>query len=177
MGVVCRADLDAGERRGTTVPAILEYIPYRRTICTRGATPWRSRSSRGHGYACVRVDLRGAGESEGVLFATSICSRSSTTVGTRLPGSLPSRGVTQRWHDRHLVGRFNACRLPPFSRPPSRRLSRARRPTTACRRRPLHGGCLLTENLSWASIMFGRNTCRRTRGWSRGDGRDLWRAD
>ena len=49
------------------VPAILEYIPYRKNDWT-----WRRDSTMhpyfaGHGYACVRVDLRGAGESDGVL--------------------------------------------------------------------------------------------------------------
>ncbi len=50
------------------VPAILEYIPYRKNDWT-----WRRDSTvhpyfAGHGYACVRVDLRGAGESDGILF-------------------------------------------------------------------------------------------------------------
>ena len=49
------------------VPAILEYIPYRKNDWT-----WRRDSTMhpyfaGQGYACVRVDLRGAGESDGVL--------------------------------------------------------------------------------------------------------------
>jgi predicted acyl esterase len=48
------------------VPAILEYLPYRK----RGGThrrdalthPWLA----GHGYAAVRVDIRGSGESDGL---------------------------------------------------------------------------------------------------------------
>ncbi|MFP4634946.1 MAG: CocE/NonD family hydrolase, partial [Nitriliruptoraceae bacterium] len=51
----------------TPVPAVLEYIPYRK----RDKTAYRDGLSHpyvaGHGYACVRVDLRGTGESEGVL--------------------------------------------------------------------------------------------------------------
>jgi len=49
------------------VPAILEYIPYRKTDWTWNRDepihPWFA----GHGYACVRVDLRGAGDSDGIL--------------------------------------------------------------------------------------------------------------
>src|SRR5581483_12115261 len=49
------------------VPAILEMIPYRRRDGTvfRDARihPWIA----AHGYACVRVDIRGSGESEGLL--------------------------------------------------------------------------------------------------------------
>ena len=49
------------------VPAVLEYIPYR----TRDGTAARDEVLHpymaGHGYACVRVDLRGSGESGGIL--------------------------------------------------------------------------------------------------------------
>jgi putative CocE/NonD family hydrolase len=49
------------------VPAILEYIPYRKNDFTaqRDALmhPWFA----GHGYAAVRVDLRGSGDSDGLL--------------------------------------------------------------------------------------------------------------
>ena len=49
------------------VPALLEYLPYRKRDGTaeRDALthPWLA----GHGYGCVRVDTRGSGESEGVL--------------------------------------------------------------------------------------------------------------
>jgi putative CocE/NonD family hydrolase len=49
------------------VPAILEYLPYRKRDGTyeRDALthPWLA----GHGYAGVRVDIRGSGESEGLL--------------------------------------------------------------------------------------------------------------
>jgi putative CocE/NonD family hydrolase len=50
-----------------SVPAILEYIPYRKDDATAvrdaGIHPYFA----GHGYASVRVDLRGSGDSEGVL--------------------------------------------------------------------------------------------------------------
>ena len=49
------------------MPAILEYLPYRR----RDGTVLRDRQMHayfaGHGYAAVRVDMRGSGDSDGLL--------------------------------------------------------------------------------------------------------------
>lgn len=49
------------------VPAILELIPYRR----RDGTVFRDMKMHpyvaGHGFACCRVDIRGSGDSEGIL--------------------------------------------------------------------------------------------------------------
>ncbi|MFE6775456.1 CocE/NonD family hydrolase [Streptomyces sp. NPDC057702] len=49
------------------VPAILEYIPYRKRDLTSVRDSVHHPYLAGHGYACVRVDLRGTGDSEGVL--------------------------------------------------------------------------------------------------------------
>ena len=49
------------------VPAILEYIPYRKDDATLASDDPRHRYLAGHGYGCVRVDLRGSGDSEGIL--------------------------------------------------------------------------------------------------------------
>ncbi|MFC9503815.1 CocE/NonD family hydrolase [Streptomyces sp. NPDC057002] len=49
------------------VPAVLEYIPYRKRDLTAVRDSIHHPYLAGHGYACVRVDLRGTGDSEGVL--------------------------------------------------------------------------------------------------------------
>ena len=49
------------------VPAILEYIPYRKVDGTILRDAPRAPYVAGHGYASVRVDLRGSGVSDGVL--------------------------------------------------------------------------------------------------------------
>ena len=49
------------------VPAILEYIPYRRRDFTAPRDALTHPYVAGHGYACVRVDMRGSGDSDGVL--------------------------------------------------------------------------------------------------------------
>lgn len=52
---------------GQKVPAILEYIPYRKTDGTRTRDEPMHGYYAGHGYAAVRVDMRGSGESDGLL--------------------------------------------------------------------------------------------------------------
>ncbi|MEU8524392.1 CocE/NonD family hydrolase [Streptomyces sp. NPDC048629] len=48
------------------VPALLEYLPYRLTDGTAARDAERHPWYAGHGYASVRVDVRGHGNSEGV---------------------------------------------------------------------------------------------------------------
>ena len=50
------------------VPAILEYLPYRKRDGTYERDALTHPYLAGHGYAGVRVDLRGSGESTGLLF-------------------------------------------------------------------------------------------------------------
>jgi predicted acyl esterase len=49
------------------VPALLEYLPYRKRDGTRERDALTHPYLTGHGYAAVRVDIRGSGDSEGVL--------------------------------------------------------------------------------------------------------------
>ena len=49
------------------VPAILEFIPYRKRDFEAVNDSITHGYLAGHGYACLRVDLRGSGESEGVM--------------------------------------------------------------------------------------------------------------
>jgi putative CocE/NonD family hydrolase len=49
------------------VPAILEYIPYRKNDFTALRDSIRHPYFAGHGYAGIRVDLRGSGDSDGIL--------------------------------------------------------------------------------------------------------------
>ena len=49
------------------VPAILEYIPYRKDDWTAREDSLRHPYFAGHGYASVRVDIRGSGDSDGIL--------------------------------------------------------------------------------------------------------------
>ncbi len=49
------------------VPVLLEYLPYRRGDWTASRDAQRHPWYAGHGYASVRVDMRGSGDSDGVM--------------------------------------------------------------------------------------------------------------
>src|SRR5262245_52355302 len=49
------------------VPAILEYLPYPKPGGTIERSARRPPCVAGHGYASVRLDMRGSGDSDGVL--------------------------------------------------------------------------------------------------------------
>lgn len=50
------------------VPAILEYLPYRKDDSTAFRDATRHPYFAGHGYASIRVDMRGCGDSDGILY-------------------------------------------------------------------------------------------------------------
>ena len=49
------------------VPTILEYIPYRKRDMVRARDERNHPVFAANGYACVRVDMRGSGDSEGLM--------------------------------------------------------------------------------------------------------------
>jgi putative CocE/NonD family hydrolase len=49
------------------IPAILEYLPYRKNDFTAIRDSARHPYWAGHGYASIRVDMRGCGDSDGWL--------------------------------------------------------------------------------------------------------------
>ncbi len=63
--LAARIWLPAGAEKAP-VPAIFNYNPYYNHILTRPEDDARFPYFAGHGYACVRVDIRGSGNSEGL---------------------------------------------------------------------------------------------------------------
>ncbi|MEO8243772.1 MAG: CocE/NonD family hydrolase [bacterium] len=51
----------------TRVSAVLEYLPYRKRDGTRTRDQGMHMYLAGHGYACIRLDIRGMGDSQGLL--------------------------------------------------------------------------------------------------------------
>ena len=49
------------------VPAIIEYLPYRRRDGTASRDAINQAYLAGHGYACLRIDIRGSGDSDGLF--------------------------------------------------------------------------------------------------------------
>ena len=54
-----------GSAREKPAPALFEYIPYRKTDMVRARDERNHPFFAEHGYACLRVDMRGSGDSEG----------------------------------------------------------------------------------------------------------------
>ncbi|MCK2041646.1 CocE/NonD family hydrolase [Chromohalobacter sp. TMW 2.2308] len=142
------------------VPAILEYLPYRK----RDLTAMRDAQSHaywaGHGYAGVRVDIRGSGESDGVLRDEYLQQELDDGVEilkwlgqqTWCTGDVGMIGIS--W------GGFNGLQIAALQ-PPELKAVITLCSTDDRYADDVHhmGGCLLGDNLSWASTMFDANTC------------------
>jgi len=141
------------------VPAILEYIPYRKRFGTVARDALTHPYLAGHGYASVRVDLRGSGESEGVLADEYL--QQELDDGYALIAWL----AAQPWCDGNVGlmgiswGGFNGLQIAAM-RPPALRAVISLCSTDDRFADDVHhmGGCVLGENLSWASVMFAYNS-------------------
>jgi uncharacterized protein len=140
---------------GSCVPAVIEYIPYGKRIGTRDRDEAMHHWFAGHGIAAVRIDLRGSGESEGVL-------RDEYLPLEQEDGVEAIRWVAaQPWCTGAvgLMGKswggFNALQIA------------ARRPAglggivSVCSSDDRYatdvhymGGCLLNDNLWWGAVFF-----------------------
>ncbi|MGY1841788.1 MULTISPECIES: CocE/NonD family hydrolase [unclassified Modestobacter] len=141
------------------VPAVLELIPYRKRDLTAYRDSIHHPYMAGHGYACVRVDLRGSGDSEGVLtdeYLEQELTDAEEILAwlTEQPwcnGSTGMMGIS--W------GGFNALQVA-ARRPPGLKAILTVCSTDDRYADDVHymGGCLLSDNLSWASTMFAYNS-------------------
>jgi len=158
------------------VPAILEYIPYRKNDLCLPEDTMTGHYLAGHGYAYVRIDLRGAGDSEGLM------------TGEYLPQELSDgceaiRWIAdQPWCDGGVGmigiswGGFNGLQIAAL-RPPALKAVISVCSTDDRYADDIHymGGCLLLDQLSWASQMFARNSLPPDPK-NRPDWRALWMA-
>lgn len=141
------------------VPAILEFIPYRKRFGTAIRDAVNHRYIAGQGYACVRVDLRGSGESEGVLEDEYLPQELDDGM------AIISWIAAQPWCDGNVGmmgiswGGFNALQIAALQ-PPALKAVVAASATDDRFADDIHhmGGCLLGDTLSWASVMFSYNS-------------------
>jgi predicted acyl esterase len=141
------------------VPAILEYIPYRKRDLKRERDSSVHSYFAGHGYACLRVDIRGSGDSEGVL--TDEYLEQELADGE----AILSWAASQPWCNGSLGiigiswGGFNGLQIA-ARRPPELKAVVTLCSTDDRYADDVHymGGCLLGDNLSWASVMFAYNS-------------------
>lgn len=142
------------------VPGILEMIPYRKRDLTAQRDSIHHPYMAGYGYACLRVDLRGSGDSEGVLTDEYLEQELSDAEAVLAwmaeqpwcSGRTAMMGIS--W------GGFNALQVA-ARRPPSLGAILTVCSTDDRYTDDVHymGGCLLSDNLSWASTMFAYNSC------------------
>ena len=141
------------------VPAILEYLPYRRKDGTADRDALTHPYFAGHGYAAVRVDMRGSGDSDGVLLGEYLKQEQDDALEiidwiTAQPwcsGRVGMIGIS--W------GGFNGLQVA-ARRPPALKAIVSICSTDDRYADDIHymGGCLLNENAAWNGYMFSINT-------------------
>ena len=141
------------ERR--PVPAILEYIPYRKRDGTRGRDEPMHSWFAEHGYAALRVDMRGSGESDGHLADEYLALELSDAC------EVIDWISRQRWCSGRvgMIGKswggFNALQTAAL-RPPALKAIITVCSTDDRYADDIHfmGGALLNDNLWWGAIML-----------------------
>ena len=141
------------------VPALLEYIPYRKSDATAVRDAARHPWFAGHGYAAVRVDMRGSGDSDGILLDEYLLQEQDDALEVlswlaAQPWCTGSVGIFGKsW------GGFNGLQIA-ARRPPELGAVVTVYSTDDRYADDVHymGGCVLgSDMLSWASTMLGLN--------------------
>jgi putative CocE/NonD family hydrolase len=139
----------------TPVPAIVEYIPYRQrdytTLRDGLVHPWFA----GNGFASIRVDMRGSGDSEGVPMDEYVEQEQEDALDVLTyvaaqpwcTGNTGMMGIS--W------GGFNALQVA-ARRPPSLKAIVTVCSTDDRYTDDVHypGGCLVSDNLTWGTLGF-----------------------
>lgn len=137
------------------VPAIVEHLPYRKrdgtVVRDQFTHPWFA----AHGYMCIRVDMRGNGESQGLMEdeytqqeLDDACEVIAWAASSEFcSGTVGMMGIS--W------GGFNALQVAAM-RPPALKAIITLCSTVDRFADDIHykGGCLLGENIGWASNML-----------------------
>ncbi|MEP5730662.1 MAG: CocE/NonD family hydrolase [Sulfitobacter sp.] len=156
------------------VPVILEYLPYRKRdgTCARDALthPWFAE----RGYACLRVDIRGNGDSQGLMEDEYSAQELSDCVEviewlaaqTWCNGNVGMMGIS--W------GGFNGLQVAALA-PDALKAVITLCSTVDRFADDIHykGGCLLNENLGWGATMWSYSS-RAPDPALRADWRDMW---
>jgi putative CocE/NonD family hydrolase len=137
------------------VPAILEYLPYRKRDGTVERDHLTHPYFAGNGYACIRVDMRGSGESDGLLEDEYLkqeqddCLEILSWIAAQpwCTGAIGMIGIS--W------GGFNGLQVA-ARRPPELKAVISLCSTDDRYADDIHfmGGKLLNDNMHWASVMF-----------------------
>ena len=137
------------------VPAVLEYIPYRKSDGTLPRDEIMHAYVARNGYACIRVDMRGNGDSEGLMTDEYTIQELADACEViewlaAQPWCTGSVGMMGKsW------GGFN-CLQTAFLQPPALKAVVTVCSTTDRFADDIHykGGCLLGENFGWGAVML-----------------------
>ncbi|MCP5072013.1 MAG: CocE/NonD family hydrolase [Rhodobacteraceae bacterium] len=140
-------------------PAILEYLPYRKRDGTAPRDETTHRVFAEAGYACVRVDIAGTGDSDGQF--DDEYSEQELSDGEDVLTWI----AAQDWCDGNIGmigiswGGFNGLQLA-YRRPPALKAVVSVASTVDRYADDIHymGGCLLSDNVNWSSQMFAYQT-------------------
>lgn len=157
------------------VPAILEYLPYRKRDGTVARDELTHPYFASHGYACLRVDIRGNGDSEGVMEDEYTPQELDDAVAVIdwiatqdwCSGTVGMMGIS--W------GGFNALQVAAMQ--PAALKAIITLCSTADRfADDIHykGGCLLNENLGWGATMLSYSSRAPDRAVVGRKWRDMW---
>ncbi len=137
------------------VPAILEFLPYRKRDGTAVRDQLTHPYFAGYGYACLRVDMRGSGESEGILDdeysaqEQADCLEVIEWIASQpwCTGKVGMIGIS--W------GGFNGLQVA-WHQPEALKAVITLCSTDDRYADDIHykGGCILNENLGWAATML-----------------------
>ncbi|MEM9147842.1 MAG: CocE/NonD family hydrolase [Pseudomonadota bacterium] len=135
-------------------PAILEYLPYRRRDGTAGRDATTHAGFAAQGYACVRIDIAGTGDSDGIF--VDEYSEQELSDGEAALAWI----AEQSWCNGRIGmigiswGGFNGLQLA-FRRPPALKAVVSCCSTVDRFADDIHymGGCLLTDNFNWGAQM------------------------
>jgi putative CocE/NonD family hydrolase len=136
------------------VPAVLEYIPYRKRDFMRRRDEGMHHWFAGHGYAAVRVDMRGSGESDGLMHDEYLAQEQDDALEvidwiSRQPWCSGRVGMMGKsW------GAYNSLQVA-ARRPPALKAIIAVMGTDDRYAECIHysGGCLLNDNFWWGCVM------------------------
>src|SRR5947208_8693026 len=137
------------------VPAILEYLPYRKRDGTTVRDALTHPYFAGHGYAAIRVDMRGNGDSEGLLFDEYTKQEQDDAIEVIewltkqkwCSGSVGMIGIS--W------GGFNGLQVA-ARKPPALKAVISIASTVDRYADDAHfmGGCLIADNMDWGGAFF-----------------------
>jgi uncharacterized protein len=137
------------------VPALLEYLPYRKRDGTTTRDALTHPYLAGHGYASIRVDMRGNGDSDGLMRDEYTKQELDDAI------EVIAWAAAQKWCDGKVGmfgiswGGFNALQVAAL-RPPALKAIITLCSTDDRYEDDIHykGGTLLNENLGWAATML-----------------------